>query len=592
MPSTRSAGVATDHRLARPRTRQKSEVALRALEFAVPLCLLLFLSWPMLFTSSGMAQDWTHHLWYLWQQGITISRDHQPSLFLNHGGSVFYPLYAFYGGTIYALFGGLASLLGEAPVVAYVFSYVLGFTAAYSGWFFLGRRAGLGRWQAQVPSVVFVTSAYYLTLVYARGDWPEFLAVSTLPLLVAAAIEVLLAERLRLRWAILLVVCGVVFFGSHDLTMLWGVTALAIGALITAAAIPQARALLTRRGVARVAVLLVPAALVNAWYLFPALAYGSRTEIATTYNYTVSLRGSAYLVSAGNLFTLSRASVVGNTPDFALALPVLAVAWIAVSIVLSFVLRGDRAWRRMLLVMSALGIGFGVLMTNSGLILDLPRPYTLVQFSYRLETYILFALCGAVVAALALARTWSGRWPAWSWTVIVVLIAGAVGAVQQVDGYPRGNVDPGVVVPDRYVVFDPSQQPPFSGGLGDYNDASLPLAEPRGTPVGLGFPTTIRDQHVTVSVDLPRGVLVHTNLTGAPYFVSVTGAKVVGRDASGDMVLEMTHGGPALVSLNRSHRLPVVLGRVVTICAVLALLLMLAVYLARRLVLRRRHAGS
>jgi hypothetical protein len=248
-----------------------------------------------------------------------------------------------------------------------------------------------------------------------------------------------------------------------------------------------------------------------------------------------------------------------------------------VSILLAFVLKGDTVWRRVVLVFSAFSAAFTILMTHVGLILALPRPYTLLQFSYRLEAYILFGLCAAVVATLALARTWARRWRMWSWTAIVVVIASGVGAVQQVDAYPRGDEYPGVVHPDRYFAFNPQHQPPFGGGLGDYNDATLPLVEPAGTPNGLIFPTVIHDEKVTVPVNFPGGTLVHTNLLGAPYLVSVKGAQVVGHDKSGFMVLEIDapKGLHPQVTLSRSGRLPVALGRLVTHLA----LIVLALYL-------------
>lgn len=560
---------------------------------AVAVVVIGFLAWPMLFTSSGMAQDWSNHLWYIWRQSVMIARNHQPSLFLNDGGSVFYPFYAFYGGTIYALAGTLAAVLGEAPVVAYVASYLLGFMATYSGWYCLARTAGLGRWQAQIPGLLFITSAYYLTLIYARGDWPEFIAVSTLPLLIAAALRVMLAQRMRLRWGLVLAGCALVFFGSHNITMLWGMTALVIAGAAVAIAIPQARHAVTRKGVIRVLVIVIPSALVNAWYLFPALAYAQRSSIAKTYDYAGSLRSLSYLVSFRHLFTFSRASVVANTPDFVMALPILAVVWILLSILISLRFRSNIAWRRALWVFAALACVFAVLMTHVGLILDLPRPYTLLQFSYRLETYVLIGLCAAAVAVLVLARSWPGRWRMWPWTAVVVLLASALGAVQQVDAYPRGNSNPAVVVADRYSVFDPSKQPPFTGGLGDYNDTSLPAVEP-ATPVGIAFPTVIYHEKVTIPVNFPPGTLVHTNLTGAPYLVKVTGAKVVGRDKSGDMVLAIAQAtGPhQQVTLSRATSLPVVLGRVVARVALVVLALLLVAYLVRRLRAHRAMRGS
>jgi hypothetical protein len=38
-----------------------------------------------------------------------------------------------------------------------VLTYVLGFAAAYGGWYWLSRMFGVGRWLAHVPGIVFVT---------------------------------------------------------------------------------------------------------------------------------------------------------------------------------------------------------------------------------------------------------------------------------------------------------------------------------------------------------------------------------------------------------------------------------------------------
>ena len=572
---------------AAPRVRPRTWV-LSAAVVATFAVVIGFLVWPMLLTKSGMAQDWSHHLWFLWRQSVTIGHDHEPSLFLNDGGSIFYPLYGMYGGTIYSIFGGLAAVLGGAPLVAYITSYVLGFTSAYFGWYSIGRLVGLGRWQAQVPGLLFVTSGYYLTLVYARGDWPEFLAVSSIPLLAASAIRVLLADELPLLWAALLVASTIVFFGSHAITMLWGSTALLVGGLALFVAVPAVRRLVTRKGLLRVGALVVPAALVNAWYLFPALAYGKRTAIAASYDYSASLHETHFLVSDGHLFTFSRASIVGDTPDFVLALPVLAIAWVAVAVVLSAIFRDHNAWRRTLWIAVGLGVACALLMTRTSWLLALPRPYTFIQFPYRLETYVLLGLSVAVLAALVLARTWPRPWRDWSLAAIVVVAASCVGAVQQVDGYPRGNRDPGVVEPDRYAIFEPHRQPPFTGGLGDYADATLPVVEPAGIAPSLTFPTDVRHERLAVPVALPPGTLVHTNLGGAPYFVKVQGAKVVGRDGSGHMVLAIgeSRRPPQKIVLSRSERLPVASGRVVTRVAVVLLLAMLVVHLAR---IRRRR---
>ena len=135
---------------------------------------------------------------------MAIKANHLPSLFLNYPYGVLYPEYAFYGGTLYALTGTLSLALGNTPVATYVLTYLLGFAAAYGGWYWIARMVGLGRWWSHVPGLVFITSAYYLTLIYARGDWPEYIAVSTIPLMVASGLSVLRADRLRLWPALVL----------------------------------------------------------------------------------------------------------------------------------------------------------------------------------------------------------------------------------------------------------------------------------------------------------------------------------------------------------------------------------------------------
>ncbi len=131
-------------------------------------------SWPLLFSDATFNTDWLNHLWYMWHQSVAIRELHAPSFFLNYSRGVFYPLYAFYGGTLYALVGTLSLVLGEAPLQAYVLTYLLGFAAAYGGWYWTARVFGVRGWRAHVPGLVFVTSSYYLTMIYAVGDWPEF----------------------------------------------------------------------------------------------------------------------------------------------------------------------------------------------------------------------------------------------------------------------------------------------------------------------------------------------------------------------------------------------------------------------------------
>lgn len=563
-----------------------AEARSRALVGGAALLLIGVLAWPLLFSGSTFNGDWLEQLWFMWQQGLAIRANHMPTLFLNYPYGVLYPHYAFYGGTLYALIGTLALLLGNAPIETYVLTYLLGFAAAYGGWYWLARTAGLGRWWAQVPGLVFVTSPYYLTLVYERGDWPEFIGVSMIPLMIAAGLSVLRADRLRAWQALALTVSSIFFFGSHSLTIVWGSTTIAVVAVAIAACVPRARQVLTRAGLIRVAGLVVPALFLSAWFLLPTVAYESQTLIAREYpHWRGELRATMYLVSAWHLFTISRASASTPGAAFALSLPILVIAWALVSlgIFLRMGLRG--VWARVLLICSALTVLLIVVMTHAGLILALPRAYATLQFSYRLESYVLLALSGTVLAALVLARGGGRRIRLWSWVLVPFLIVSVAGAIQQTNAHPE--------VPDRYTIFAHMYQPTRSvvgNPLFDYIDGALPiLNDPHGQPPEIDFtPTTVRDNRISKVVYLPPGQLAYTNLEGPPSLVHVAGAKIVGTTRVGYDVLEIdsdtragrqsaTNGGASsptdTISLSPAEPLPVVLGRVLTLGAIAILVL-------------------
>jgi hypothetical protein len=539
------------------------------LALVVAVLVIGFLVWPLLFSSTGLAPDWTTYLWFMWQQGRAIESHHLPSLFIDQG-AVFYPHFAFYGGTLYVFGGLLSTLLGDAPITAYVIVQLLAFAAVYGGWYWMARMAGLGHWLAQVPGLVFITSAYYLTDIYGRGDFGEFMAISTIPLMLAAGLHLLLAERLSFLPALALAVSAALFFGSHNITMLYGVsTIVAVGGAV-ALSVPRARRRVARAGVIRVACLLVPAALLNSWFLLPALAYGKRTLIVQQYGYAHALRQSTSLVSAANLFTFSRATVSPYLRDFVMALPILAIVWVLAGVV-SCIGRRDEPWVRALWIFAGASLVLGLLMTHPGVLLVGPTPYSLLQFSYRLQTFVLLNLSGAVLATLVLARsrTLAAR-RLWMGSLAIVVGASAVGAIQQVDAHPNTT--------QRSAVFHVNRNA-GAGYIRDYSDASLPIVNPADAPE-VEFPpaTVLRNEAATVAVELPAGQLVRTNLAGAPYFVSVSGAEVVGRDPTGAMVLRVgssAGASGAQVSVRPANRLPVVVGRLVTLLALAALVLVL-----------------
>jgi hypothetical protein len=569
------------------------QVVRTVLLIGTPLLLVGLLVWPMLFTHAEFNKDWLHHLWYMWHQSLSIRENHRPSFFLNYPHSVFYPEYAFYGGTLYAVVGTLSLILGNAPIEAYILAYVLGFCAAYGGWYWMARMAGLGRWWAQIPGVLFITSAYYLTLIYARGDLPEFLGVSTIPLLIASGLSVLRAERLHQWPALALMLSGIMFFGSHSLTLIWGATSMVLVSVVVVVCIPQARRWLTRRSILRVAVLVIPSLLVSAWFLLPAIVYQSHTFISIKFPFEGALRSTMYLVSAQHLFTLSRASAATPGTDFVLSLSVLAMAWAALSICIFWrgQLRG--AWVRMLLICVGSAIVVIVMMTNAGLVLALPRPYANLQFAYRLESYVMLAVSGAVLAGLAVARNGSRRIRIWAWTLVPITAVAVAGAIQQTAAYPRGGA--------RTVVAEtPTKQAFANLALFDYSDGALTfIVDRQGPAPEVVFPASkVHDDHISQVVHVAPHQLVYSNIAAGPELVHITGAKIVGRDPEGNDVLEI---GPStgrseghakavpteVIAVSQARSLPIVLGRLLSLAGIIFLVAVNVTLAARRQLERR-----
>jgi hypothetical protein len=554
-----------------------------------PLLLIGALAWPLLFTSATFNQDWLNHLWYMWHQSLAIREDHLPSLFLSYSRGILYPLYAFYGGTIYALAGALSLALGDAPLETYILTYLLAFAAAYGGWYWMSRMFGLGRWVAHAPGLVFITSASYLTTLYALGDWPEFLGVSIMPLMIAAGLSVLRSERLRLWPAIALAGSCIVFFGCHLLTVVWGSTILLIVGLAILAFVPQARQEITRARLLRVLGLVVPALLVSAWFLLPTAAYESQTVIATSYpHFRALMQSTSFAVADRHLFTLSRERAGGTI--LTLSLPILAMAWVLVSVAISAQVRRTGTWMRVFLIVSGATVLVGIAMTHAGLILALPRIFATLQFTFRLESYVLLGVSGAVLAALVLARDAGRNARLWSWMLVPVAIVSVAGGIEQAGAYTPGRSRSTALSSYLVPVYEEE-------GLLDYVDDKLPIWK-RSLPRVEFPPDSVQGNRASKVVHEPPGQLVDTNIRSTPSLVHITGARIVATDAEADDVLEIDRraaAGGALgrgaaaprpaeaISVGPSDTLPVLAGRLLTAIGIAALALQLAVPAARRL---------
>ncbi|HEY3552982.1 MAG TPA: hypothetical protein VGK66_04775, partial [Solirubrobacterales bacterium] len=304
---------------------------------AIPAGVILCLLAPILLTDRTFATDWGNHLWLVYMQGLDIKALGEPSIYLQSTLGAFYPYYAFYGGTFYAVSGFVADVFDAE--VAVLLSYAGAIAANYLGWTWIARQAGVCGWRSQLPGLIAVTAPLAVSNLYGRGGIPEVVGTSMLPLVAAAGISLVREPCLRLRDAAAFVVGLVFLTGSHALSMVWGVFFLAILAVVLIACYwPFVKARAMRLlGLAWLGVLAV---CINAWMLGPLILFHSRT----VENEPDPIGQQAY-TSAGNLFRILRDAPDPYSfvkADINAALPVLALLWALVAGAVFWRLLGPR----------------------------------------------------------------------------------------------------------------------------------------------------------------------------------------------------------------------------------------------------------
>ncbi len=385
----------------------------------------------------------------------------------------------------------------------------------------------------------------------------------------AASFSILRADRLKPLPALALAVGTILYTGSHNLTLVWATTVLLIAGTAAFVVLPSLRALITRQGLLRLALVAVPAVLVNAWFMLPALAYQSDTVIASDVTAAHNmLRGTMAGTTPQHLFNLGRGRVDPLYPSLAVQLPVLATAWIVVGLLIARPRRGS-PWLRTALLLLALAVATWALMTRGSLVLGLPHPYDMLQNLFRLEAYINLALGGALIATLVLLRRAGPRRRWWAWVIAGILVVSVVQARQQArDPLLAGPL--WTALP--YLTTTPKH------ATVDYTDTTVPLytPEPDRPMKNVRFSQAIaeRTDRAEVTVDAQPGEFVSTNLKVSPKLVHVAGASIVARSDFGNAFLEIAPDakpGAARIVVTTAHPWPVALGRILTLLGLLGL---------------------
>jgi hypothetical protein len=560
-------------------TRLRSTTRAVGWSWAIPAAALAVLLGPLVLTSSTFGQDWPNHLWLVWQQSRNVAALGHPSYFLQSHIGAFYPFFAFYGGTLYSVVGTASAVIGGHPLAAYIASFALAFAAAWAGCTWLSVQVGLGGWQAQVPGLLYVGSAYYLTSAYGRGDWPELIGISAVPLVIAGGLYLLRTDVVRLLPAIAYVGAVVTLTGSHVITLVWGATfVLVVGAIACAAFRRSLR--VSRRRVAAIGALSAAAVGINLWWLAPAFVYHDQVQIGQRSSSAAQLGGGSES-RASEIFDPLRSNNLGRNPHFIsptnAKVPVVAALWALIA--LAFAWRTiDSRLRRVALGLICMGAVLLALVMFHQPWLLVPSLWRNVQATIRLQTYITLAVVGLVlIGATSLGGL---RSPA-----VRRSLAAGLAAVAVVTGYQAYRqvwMLPSVLS-SRSVVFANEHSPPPSWyAEEDYANVSQPvvnttlgvvdgLTESNGQ-ASLPLPGPPRSRYVFNYVSKGPGS-VWTNILGGPQLVDISGGRAVGRTSSNWMIvwLSAPKGSRTQLVFSGAHPWPVKLGIAGSALSLLAL---------------------
>jgi hypothetical protein len=532
---------------------------------------VFFLVRPMLWGHNFIGFDWYTHLWYIWHQEESIKQNLVPSLYNFNQTGIFDPHFAFYGGTLYVLAALIALVTGH--VAAFVITWVMAFAMAEGGFYWLARQAGAGPVVSHVPGVLFISSAWWLSGIYAWGSWGQAVAIASLPLLAASAIAVLRDERVRLGPAAALAFSTLMYTGSHNLTMLWATTLSALALVVIFALVPAARKLVFQKaGLKRLALVMVPTILVNAWFLVPDVLYQGQTLIASNAVYAEGLvTTSMNFVEAKFLFSLHYTNAIPGFTHQAAALPLLGVAWAAVAIVLALP-NWRSTWLRLALVAFGVMVLIWQIHTRLNWILWLPSPYDRVQAPYRLQSYITLGMGAFVVCALALMARTGARRRWWLLALVPVVLVTVLTAKSFVDAPLGPQYQPPWNQPRPYWAQD---EPPF--GAADYVDGRVDAVQVDPTMPRVEFDAKVAQdkQKVSAEVLASPGQYVASNLKAATWLIKVDGARIVAMDNAGNAILEVQDQpdakGNVTITAQAKSPWPVIVGRILTLFGLLTL---------------------
>jgi hypothetical protein len=549
----------------------------------IPVVVIALLALPMALTSRSFGSDWTLHLWLVRQQQWNIEAMGHPGLFVSAKPlGAFYPMFAFVGSGIYSFGAYVAIVLGDRPILAYKLLYVSGLCLGYGGFTWLSVQRGLRGWRSQMAGLVFVTDAYFVTDLAGRGDLGEFMALAAIPFLLAATYAVVTSPTVRLRNLLAVVVAVFVFTGSHNITLLWGSLFIAmLGLLVLATYRPRFRPRAARK---RACALLGCAAIgvgLNAWYLFPDVAYSLHTSVAKVSHGRLPTVDDRFRIALDPF----RPAYSGVYRDVRMSLPWLFAVW---ALLLGVVLwRGRNRASKKLFVGLAVITGAHVVLVFAQVSWRwLPHLLWNVQFSWRLGAYVLLGT--ALLVMLALEAHGTARRAVRSRAAIalaVILVFNVGAATWQVWRVRSSYVHSARNVPTSgsfvdTVVAAREVTPPSWRDFGSFRDVSSPQVSHEAGRVMIVPLAAVHGSKFVGVLDVPDGPApFNTNISAGPRFVRMTGIRAVGRTTRGFIVAERDRraplAGPIAVTIGPAHTTVLRAGAITSLVSAAALVALL-----------------
>jgi hypothetical protein len=509
--------------------------------------------------------EWGNSLWLLETQTEWVGTHGLPSPYLHAPDQVFYLFHLFYAGALTGVLAYPSLLFGAWPVFLAV--TVAAFVVAQQSVAWFARSLGVDRALAGLLGLGFVTAPYVVALLYGRGAWAELVAASAATLAVAGVADLLTSARPRRR-AVGAVIAGIaVVAATHSLTLLFGVSLATLTLLLALSARRAAiapRAALTAVVAAALGVGLV------AFVFLPNLWLSRHTLIAQPEVTKDFFRRLGDFHSTGMIlrpWPAVPASEPANSSVYVqTAGPLLA--WLLVALV---TLRRHRPSAGAV-ALGVLGVVLVVMIVNPTWWLHLPTALGLIQFPFRLVTWLTFV----IVAGCALVLRGGAERPRWLAPALVAVIG-----VQVVSALAIAFGSDGRALPNRTPLHHDDISAGAVPGSFDGPGFAQPLQfrltgsvkPPRERVVArerlLDPPTRI-----TLGGSQPAGTVLGTNVADSPLVRYEGGARKIARDRLGFAVLQVSpHAGARWeVTVSPRSPLPVVAGRIVSVLSVLAIL--------------------